>query len=199
MQTIAIVGAGPAGLVAARYLSKEGFDPVMFEQGDRIGGQWTGDVRSSGGWVSMRTSRVMTSFSDLRGSHTRPFNPPIRLCMPTCSVTQSICFLSLHSISLTLCFPIYRPSPNFVFSAWRKNPLNGQEAVADEQCGGNRRSSRLQNTGWTRGACQISCSVEAFRSALNPRVYLCLSARCPIPSTSPLKSGVVLKTATTKV
>ncbi len=67
MRTVAIVGAGPAGLVAARFLAEEGLVPVVFEQGDGIGGQWTGDPRYSGVWPSMRTntSRVMTCFSDL--------------------------------------------------------------------------------------------------------------------------------------
>lgn len=67
MRSVAIVGAGPAGLVAARFLAKEGLNPVLFEQGDRLGGQWTGDPRYSGVWPAMHTntSRVMTSFSDL--------------------------------------------------------------------------------------------------------------------------------------
>src|SRR4030042_6181143 len=67
MEKVAILGAGPAGLVVARYLKSEGFEPVLFEQGDRIGGQWTGDPRYSGVWPSMRTntSRVMSAFSDL--------------------------------------------------------------------------------------------------------------------------------------
>lgn len=67
-RSVAIIGAGPAGLVAARYLKNEGFQPVIFEQGDRIGGQWSGDRRYSGVWPSMRTntSRIMTAFSDLR-------------------------------------------------------------------------------------------------------------------------------------
>jgi len=67
MPTTAIIGAGPSGLVAARWLEKEGFDPVVFERGDRVGGQWTGDPRYSGVWPSMRTntSHMMTAFSDM--------------------------------------------------------------------------------------------------------------------------------------
>jgi hypothetical protein len=54
-------------------------DPVVFEQGERIGGQWSGDPNHSGVWPSMRTntSRIMTSFSDLShavGSPTYPTN-----------------------------------------------------------------------------------------------------------------------------
>ena len=32
MQKVAVIGAGPAGLVTARYLNSEGFEPVLFEQ-----------------------------------------------------------------------------------------------------------------------------------------------------------------------
>ncbi|MBX7256896.1 MAG: NAD(P)-binding domain-containing protein [Candidatus Hydrogenedentes bacterium] len=83
MADVAIVGAGPAGLVTARYLKSEGFDPVLFEQGDRVGGQWTGDARYSGVWPSMRTntSRVMTAFSDLdypEGAPVFPTNQMVR-------------------------------------------------------------------------------------------------------------------------
>jgi cation diffusion facilitator CzcD-associated flavoprotein CzcO len=77
MRTVAIIGAGPAGLVAARYLKSEGFTPVIFEQGDSVGGQWTGDRRHSGAWASMRTnlSRVMMAFSDLRHEPDTPVYP----------------------------------------------------------------------------------------------------------------------------
>jgi len=67
MRSVAVIGAGPGGLVAARYLKSEGFEPVLFEQGARIGGQWSGDPGHSGVWPSLRTntSRIMTAFSDL--------------------------------------------------------------------------------------------------------------------------------------
>jgi dimethylaniline monooxygenase (N-oxide forming) len=79
MQKVAVIGAGPAGLVAARYLKSEGFEPVVFEQGSRIGGQWSADPGHSGVWPAMRTntSRIMTAFSDLphdAGSPTYPTN-----------------------------------------------------------------------------------------------------------------------------
>ena len=35
---VAIVGSGPGGLVVARYLKHHGFEPVLFEQDDDIGG-----------------------------------------------------------------------------------------------------------------------------------------------------------------
>lgn len=67
MQNVAIIGAGPAGLVTARWLQEEGFRPVLFEQGEHLGGQWCGGAAHSGVWPAMRTntSRVMSAFSDL--------------------------------------------------------------------------------------------------------------------------------------
>jgi dimethylaniline monooxygenase (N-oxide forming) len=67
MQNVAVIGAGPGGLVAARYLKSEGFEPVVFEQGAHIGGQWSADPGHSGVWPAMRTntSRITTCFSDL--------------------------------------------------------------------------------------------------------------------------------------
>lgn len=67
MPRVAIIGSGPGGLVAARYLQSEGFEPVLFEQASSPGGQWSGDAICSGVWPSMRTntSRVLTQFSDL--------------------------------------------------------------------------------------------------------------------------------------
>jgi hypothetical protein len=63
--------------VAARYLRSEGFEPVVFEQSGRIGGQWSGQPEHSGVWPSMRTntSRVMSSFSDLPHNSESPTYP----------------------------------------------------------------------------------------------------------------------------
>lgn len=77
MKTVAVIGAGPAGLVAAKYLKSEGFHPVVFEQGGSVGGQWSGDARYSGVWPGMHTntSREMTAFSDLRHEPDTPVYP----------------------------------------------------------------------------------------------------------------------------
>ena len=77
MPTVAVLGAGPSGLVTARYLKNEGFDPVIYEQGRSLGGQWSGDPRSSGVWPSMRTNttRVLTAFSDLPHAPGTPVYP----------------------------------------------------------------------------------------------------------------------------
>ena len=77
MTEVGIIGAGPAGLAAARYLASEGFEPVLFEQGATIGGQWSGDRARSGVWPSMRTntSRILTAFSDVPHASGSPVYP----------------------------------------------------------------------------------------------------------------------------
>ena len=64
---VAIVGAGPAGLAAARWLAAKGFQPLLLEAAEGLGGQWRSDNPLSGVWPGMRTntSRVVTRFSDL--------------------------------------------------------------------------------------------------------------------------------------
>jgi dimethylaniline monooxygenase (N-oxide forming) len=66
-RTVAVIGAGPGGLIAARWLLSQGFEPTIFEQAPKLGGQWTGIVGRSGVWPTMHTntSRIMTAFSDL--------------------------------------------------------------------------------------------------------------------------------------
>jgi len=66
-RAVAVIGGGPAGLVAARTLKKHGFAPIVFEASPRIGGQWNAASPSSGVWAGMRTntSRILTAFSDL--------------------------------------------------------------------------------------------------------------------------------------
>ena len=66
--SVAVIGAGPGGLVAARWLLSQGFEPTIFEQGPMLGGQWTGLDGRSGVWPTMHTntSRIMTAFSDLK-------------------------------------------------------------------------------------------------------------------------------------
>jgi dimethylaniline monooxygenase (N-oxide forming) len=64
---VAVVGAGPGGLIAARWLLSQGFEPTIFEQSTTLGGQWAGHSGRSGVWPTMHTntSRVLTAFSDL--------------------------------------------------------------------------------------------------------------------------------------
>ena len=67
-RTVAVIGAGPGGLIAARWLLSQGFEPTIFEQAPMLGGQWTGLAGQSGVWPAMHTntSRIMTAFSDLK-------------------------------------------------------------------------------------------------------------------------------------
>src|ERR1700758_1499871 len=63
----AVVGAGPGGLAAARWLLSQEFEPTIFEQAPMLGGQWTGLDGCSGVWPAMyaNSSRTVTAFSDL--------------------------------------------------------------------------------------------------------------------------------------
>jgi hypothetical protein len=63
---IAIVGAGPSGLTAAKHALEAGFDVTVFEADGALGGQWNSTAAHSGVWPGMRTntSRAMTAFTD---------------------------------------------------------------------------------------------------------------------------------------
>ena len=66
-QSVAVIGAGPGGLVNARWLLAQGFEPTLFEQATVLGGQWSGLDGTSGVWPGLytNTSRILTAFSDL--------------------------------------------------------------------------------------------------------------------------------------
>lgn len=70
-----MIGAGPGGLVAARWLLAQGFEPTLFEQAPVLGGQWAGLEGHSGVWPTMHTnsSRVLTAFSDLTHETDSPY------------------------------------------------------------------------------------------------------------------------------
>ena len=63
---VAIVGGGPAGLVAAKSLLEEGLHPTVFQRSSNLGGQWNAPGPHSGVWKTMRanTSKVTMCFSD---------------------------------------------------------------------------------------------------------------------------------------
>ncbi|MGC8469049.1 MAG: flavin-containing monooxygenase [Acetobacteraceae bacterium] len=75
---VAVIGAGAAGLCAAKYLLASGFDVTVFEIGSQIGGMWC--YRNDSGRSSayrtlhINTSRGVTRFSDLDfDAETQPF------------------------------------------------------------------------------------------------------------------------------
>jgi dimethylaniline monooxygenase (N-oxide forming) len=65
--SVAVIGAGPGGLAAGRWLLSQGFEPTIFERAPMLGGQWTALPGLSGVWPTMHTntSRILTAFSDL--------------------------------------------------------------------------------------------------------------------------------------
>jgi dimethylaniline monooxygenase (N-oxide forming) len=65
--SVAVIGAGPGGLIAARWLLSQGLEPTIFERSPILGGQWAGLDGRSGVWPGMHTnsSRILTAFSDL--------------------------------------------------------------------------------------------------------------------------------------
>ncbi len=64
---VVVVGAGMGGLASARWLRAQGFEVLVLESHDDLGGQWNRDNPNSGVWPAMRTNtaRFLTRFSDL--------------------------------------------------------------------------------------------------------------------------------------
>ena len=63
---VAVIGAGPSGLVAAKHALEAGFDADGVRGAGDLGGQWDAGAPHSGMWPGMHTntSRAMTAFSD---------------------------------------------------------------------------------------------------------------------------------------
>jgi cation diffusion facilitator CzcD-associated flavoprotein CzcO len=74
---VAIIGAGPSGLAAAKHALEAGFDVTVFEASGAVGGQWQTTAPHSGVWPGMRTntSRAMTAFSDFPAPAEHPLHP----------------------------------------------------------------------------------------------------------------------------
>ncbi len=65
---VAIIGAGPCGLTAAKYAKENGLEPIIFEKSDKIGGQWSTSVSNpTAVWDGLyaNLSYFSMSFSDL--------------------------------------------------------------------------------------------------------------------------------------
>lgn len=54
---VAVIGAGPAGLCAARELHREGHRVVVFEKSDQVGGTWRYDQRTDSDPLGVDPSR----------------------------------------------------------------------------------------------------------------------------------------------
>ena len=74
---VAVVGAGPSGLAAAKHALEVGFDVTIFEASGALGGQWQTTAAHSGVWPGMHTntSRAMTAFSDFPAPADHPLHP----------------------------------------------------------------------------------------------------------------------------
>src|SRR5829696_4129612 len=74
---VAVIGAGPSGIVAAKHALEAGFDATVFESSSALGGQWRTTAPHSGVWPGMHTntSRAMTAFSDFPGAAELPLHP----------------------------------------------------------------------------------------------------------------------------
>lgn len=74
---VAVVGAGPSGLAAAKHALEAGFEPTVFEASDDLDGQWHARAAHSGVWPGMHTntSRAMTAFSNFPAPADHPLHP----------------------------------------------------------------------------------------------------------------------------
>ena len=66
MKRVAVIGAGPSGLVAVKELLEEGHEPTCFERASGLGGVFRYDEEDGVVWESCRltSSGLLTAFSD---------------------------------------------------------------------------------------------------------------------------------------
>lgn len=62
---VAVIGAGAAGLASARWMLDAGFETVVFERTQAVGGLWRGDTGIAYPSLRTNTSKQKTAFSDL--------------------------------------------------------------------------------------------------------------------------------------
>ena len=83
MTDVIIIGAGPSGIAAAKWLMSRGFEPRIYESHSALGGQWCWTNPNSGVWPQMVTNTFLeaTRFSDLaypEGTPLFPHNATVR-------------------------------------------------------------------------------------------------------------------------
>ncbi len=109
---VAVIGAGPGGLAAAKHALSAGFDTTVFEASDDLGGQWHTTAAHSGVWPGMRTntSRTMTAFSDFPA-------PPSHALYPLAEQVQDYlsAYATAHGVVERIRFstPAYDVSPGW--------------------------------------------------------------------------------------
>ncbi|VDM67517.1 unnamed protein product [Strongylus vulgaris] len=69
MKRVAIIGAGPSGLPSIRHALLYGFEPVVFEMSDKVGGLWNYKPHDSEDASVMKStvinsSKEMSAYSD---------------------------------------------------------------------------------------------------------------------------------------
>ena len=74
VKTIAVIGAGPSGLVAAKFLVERGYSVRVFESEENIGGTFR--YRAYDGAVQV-SSKFLTAFTDMRFSKDAPDHVPL--------------------------------------------------------------------------------------------------------------------------
>jgi cation diffusion facilitator CzcD-associated flavoprotein CzcO len=75
MARVAVIGAGAAGLVSARWLREAGLDVVVFERTQAIGGIWRPDTGLAYPSLRTNTSKQRSAFSDLTFDASAPDFP----------------------------------------------------------------------------------------------------------------------------
>ncbi|CAN7937603.1 unnamed protein product, partial [Ixodes hexagonus] len=71
---VCVVGGGPSGILAARQMLDEGFQPVIYELSSSLGGLWTYRSNSAEGLPSVMRSTVMNNSKEM--SAFSDFPPP---------------------------------------------------------------------------------------------------------------------------
>ncbi|KAK6118014.1 hypothetical protein DH2020_048239 [Rehmannia glutinosa] len=70
---IGIIGGGISGLLACKYTLSKGFNPIVFESRDEVGGVWTKTIRTT----KLQTPKSVYQFSDF------PWPPSVAQDFPT--------------------------------------------------------------------------------------------------------------------
>ena len=130
---VAVIGAGPCGLAAARQFSKAGFDVRCFERHAEVGGNWNAENPSSSVHARTRmiSSKGLTEFQELRMPRSYSQYP---------THTEALDYLRsyVHEFGLTQCIECGREvvrlrpdAPGSMGRNWRITLDSGEEADFD--------------------------------------------------------------------